>query len=934
MSVKRETMANPKFELVNWYNNHRARHFSARAERRPSRDARIGDAIALVSHHLLEDGIFSCYPDITPIANGQQRFIVMPETSERKHYLIKDSDLETEFKLSTYQLESRTFNLVAWYKNQIDSSGCYDKKYEAGLIQIQEKILEIKGEDVSPLTPSFCIPLSPRESQDGSLHDLQSVASTSEDPESLPGLQEMSECSDEDDEYSHVDEIPTSTSDRKALVETISDDSEVLTNLLLNPNGENEPDPEERTSQLPTASLPSETDQSVKPDLDEGLSDDESDWGVGSRWCNEYPVIYPGNRTGVVKEPMGKRIAELLERCQPYPGDNRIASKHWRRFRVEKDPDGFFDIYDKDRGIETYLHATRLWLDLFSIGKWYAEHCARESGHLVPGSASIDWLFDQETSDTLIGTPMENRAEELLERGAPFPQEMNEIVNCRRFMVHSSPSEPQHYLVHDSHRGVTSYLPKEMMEHHYFNICDWYEFRLAQIEMDELTKAFNHISEGSSSSDEGPSASNLGGHSPSMQEDDLLELFESENRSLGISAVQVDRNKYPAVQQNAASVKDKARVLPKPVVLKVQIQGHPARALVDSGSQGDFVSTTLADQLKLNKGKLESPLKLLLAVQGSRSVINYEVETRFQYEGIDETRRFDVINLNNYDIILGTPWIYQHQVCIGLNPARILIGSNRSLPIKRGLEAKLLAGIEGFTLGNEDLGSVREELLRYAQPLCREVEETNLPPLRVINHSIPLIDEAKIYPWRPSKCPEAFRAQWAEKRNTYLKSGRWEITSAGNTVPMLLIPKPRKNGQAPELRTVFDLWERNKNTRKLTSPLPNMEAMLRRAAKHKYRTVLDLKSAYEQIRVIPEHVNRTAVTTPDGNMLSHVIQQGDCNAPATYQALMNHLFSAHIGKCMDVYLDDIVIYSDTLEQHRKDVKAILDILDREKLYSK
>ncbi|KAJ2913330.1 hypothetical protein MD484_g7080, partial [Candolleomyces efflorescens] len=124
---------------------------------------------------------------------------------------------------------------------------------------------------------------------------------------------------------------------------------------------------------------------------------------------------------------------------------------------------------------------------------------------------------------------------------------------------------------------------------------------------------------------------------------------------------------------------------------------------------------------------------------------------------------------------------------------------------------------------------------------------------------------------------------------------------------MLFIPKPKKD--KPELRTVIDLRERNKNTKKLTSPLPDIEGILCRLANKPYRSSLDMKAAYEQIRVIPEHLPRTAMTTPDGNMVSHVVQQGDCNAPATYQALMNHIFSSYIGRFMDVYLDDIVIYS-------------------------
>lgn len=112
---------------------------------------------------------------------------------------------------------------------------------------------------------------------------------------------------------------------------------------------------------------------------------------------------------------------------------------------------------------------------------------------------------------------------------------------------------------------------------------------------------------------------------------------------------------------------------------------------------------------------------------------------------------------------------------------------------------------------------------------------------------------------------------------------------------MLLIPKTQAPGDPLQLWTVIDLRARNDNTIKQTSLLPDPEGILRRAAKHSFRTLMDGKDAYKQIRIEPEHVDRTAVTTPDGNMVSLVIQIGDCNAPATYQALMNHIFSGYIG---------------------------------------
>jgi Reverse transcriptase (RNA-dependent DNA polymerase) len=138
-----------------------------------------------------------------------------------------------------------------------------------------------------------------------------------------------------------------------------------------------------------------------------------------------------------------------------------------------------------------------------------------------------------------------------------------------------------------------------------------------------------------------------------------------------------------------------------------------------------------------------------------------------------------------------------------------------------------------------------------------------------------------------------------------------------------------------QLRTqaVVDLREQNKNTHHMTSLLPDMGGMSRVSSKP-FRSALDLRSMYEQIRIVLEHVEQSiVVTTPDDNIVSQIIQIGDCNAPATYQVLMDHLFSSYISRFMDsVYLDDIVIYSESLDEHLSHVKIVLDILQKEKLY--
>ncbi|CAA7268279.1 unnamed protein product [Cyclocybe aegerita] len=82
----------------------------------------------------------------------------------------------------------------------------------------------------------------------------------------------------------------------------------------------------------------------------------------------------------------------------------------------------------------------------------------------------------------------------------------------------------------------------------------------------------------------------------------------------------------------------------------------------------------------------------------------------------------------------------------------------------------------------------------------------------------------------------------------------------------MFIPKPAQEGEPTRLRTVIDLRARNANTKKMASPLPDIDGIMCRVASKKYRSVLDLKDAYEQVRVEPQDVWKMAFATPNGNM--------------------------------------------------------------------
>ncbi|QRV79630.1 Transposon Ty3-I Gag-Pol polyprotein [Ceratobasidium sp. AG-Ba] len=383
------------------------------------------------------------------------------------------------------------------------------------------------------------------------------------------------------------------------------------------------------------------------------------------------------------------------------------------------------------------------------------------------------------------------------------------------------------------------------------------------------------------------------------------------------------------IERNSAIPKDLERRTSAALVVEMFVNGKSCRVLLDSGSLGDFISTTIVDQLKIKAEVLAKPMGLSMAVTGSRSQVKHSVVVNIKYQGIDNTYRLDVANLDRYDLILGTPFLHTHSIALAFNPHSVLVRSTEPLP----LEGPQVRTIESCAMEvyEKEIEKIREMLVKESEDICKKASETPLPPLRAINHRIPIIDKNKTYSWRSSRCPEALRGQWETKLKAYLDTGRWEFATGKNAIPMLLIPKKGTEGEST-LRTVLDKREQNANTYKVASPLPDIQEILWKVSQYKYRTLIDGKDAYEQIRVEPEDVEKTLFSTPSGTMISRVMQIGDTNATATYQSLMNHLFKHAIGVYMHVFLDDIVIFTNGLEEHVQRVREVFEVLRREKFF--
>ena len=133
---------------------------------------------------------------------------------------------------------------------------------------------------------------------------------------------------------------------------------------------------------------------------------------------------------------------------------------------------------------------------------------------------------------------------------------------------------------------------------------------------------------------------------------------------------------------------------------------------------------------------------------------------------------------------------------------------------------------------------------------------------------------------------------------------------------MLCIPK--KSGK---LQTVKDV-----------TLFPDQDLIWMDVTRAKYHLKIDLSSAYEQVWIELEDVWKMAFTMIYRTFISQGMQQGDCNAPVTFQHLMKVIFRDHIGHCIYVYLNDIFVYSNTLEDHERHLWIVFNELEKADFY--
>ena len=204
-----------------------------------------------------------------------------------------------------------------------------------------------------------------------------------------------------------------------------------------------------------------------------------------------------------------------------------------------------------------------------------------------------------------------------------------------------------------------------------------------------------------------------------------------------------------------------------------------------------------------------------------------------------------------------------------------------------------------------DVFAIDQHDLGYATAIRHQINTGEAPPIRQ----------------RPRRIPPAHRQETKHLLKDMLNNNIIQPSSSPWASPVVLVRK--KDGS---LTFCIDYRKVNAVTRKDAYPLPRVDDILDTLASCKWFTTLDLLSGYWQVEVDPNDREKTAFITHDGLFQFIKMPFGLCNAPATFQRLMDLVLAGlQWNNCL-VYLDDVLIIGRTFEEHLKNLELVFDRL--------
>jgi hypothetical protein len=387
------------------------------------------------------------------------------------------------------------------------------------------------------------------------------------------------------------------------------------------------------------------------------------------------------------------------------------------------------------------------------------------------------------------------------------------------------------------------------------------------------------------------------------------------------------------------------------------LHGHSALVLLDSGAEHTYISADWVQRHNIRP--IPIPDCEAAMIDGTPLSVVGQLQTSILRLATFQTSVAPrVVPISGYDVILGRSWLRKVKPTINwdsgtttvnskgrqyiIPPASFPSNTSATNPIGviTAIQYKkvhdpqddlyvIRVGSPDTTASTPAVDPQVQQLLQQFVDVFPSQLPKGLPPSRAIDFEIEL-EPGKPPPSRPTYRLSSEELAELKSTLTDLLDNEFIKPSVSPFgAPILFVKK--KDGSR---RMVIDYRGLNSITIKNKYPLPRIDESLDQLSGAAIFSKLDLASGYHQCLIAAGDTHKTAFRTRYGHFEFRVLPFGLTNAPATFMRMMNDIFRPLLDKCVLVYLDDILVYSRTAEEHLGHLQQVLSLLRQNRLYAK
>jgi hypothetical protein len=357
--------------------------------------------------------------------------------------------------------------------------------------------------------------------------------------------------------------------------------------------------------------------------------------------------------------------------------------------------------------------------------------------------------------------------------------------------------------------------------------------------------------------------------------------------------------------------------------IRIKYQQKTLHALIDSAATHNFIQKAHLCPMDLLTPASDG---IQLATANQECTVVGTTNITWELQGTSHTTPFYVLPNLREDLILGRPWLSENHVCLDFEQNRLLLGRHRRQAIfweQKPTTEDLNEPLD-LTAALTTVPMEQRELLSQLLYRHRRVFQETTPPTQTnaSTHQIRLTSNTPVNtkPYRYS----LHKIQIIEEEIAAMKEkGFIEAADTAYNSPIVVVPK--KDGTS---RLCIDYRKLNAITIPETPPQIRLHDAIRDLGQARIFTSLDLRMGYWQVPLDPSCRHYTAFTSPRGEKLQFTVMPfGLRNAPSRFQTMMNTVLSGFLDDFCYAYLDDIIIFSSTWEEHLLHLAKVLERLE-------